>query len=412
MDTGGLGMVGAESEGKISEAVDDQVALAISAADMVFFVVDAATGIVPMDHTIGEMLRRSGADVTVIANKIDDGNNGPMVDQFFELGLGKPVIASAEHGVGEGEIRELIAQKTAEFSRRCPLEESADYAIKLAIVGRPNVGKSSMLNALLAERRMIVSDIPGTTREAVSVKLRGEKFGIFRNFELLDTAGLRPRNRVTTSLDYFSSLRTQNGIGNCDVVLLVVDATSGITKLDKKIANEIMDAGRGIVVVVNKWDIAVESFRAGDLANFRGIEDFEESFRRAVAKELKVIPGADVVFISANTKHGLDIMLRSAENLYRRMNTKIGTGELNRVIQRAMEKRPPSTASGRIFKIYYVVQTGNMPFVFKFFCNKTALMADNYGRYLLNTMRANFPMAGCSIRMEFCEKKLAPSAAD
>jgi GTP-binding protein len=402
MDTGGLGLVGGDSIGEISAAVDDQVNLAIAAADMILFVVDATAGIAPMDYDIAEMLHKSGVDVTVIANKIDDRSKEAIADPFSELGFGRPIVVSAEHGIGEDEIRELIAEKTAEFSEP---EESKNNAIKLAIVGRPNVGKSSIVNALFNEQRVIVSDIPGTTRETVSVKLGTNRtFGTHTDFELLDTAGARPQNRITTSLDYFSSLRTRDSIADCHVAFLVVDATSGITKLDKKIANGIIEAGKGMVVVVNKWDIAQESFLSGNLKNFTTIEKFQESFRRAARKELHALPGIDVIFISAKTGHGIDTLLQSAENLYGRMGVKIGTGLLNRAIQQALERRPPSTSDGRAFRIYYVVQTGNMPFVFKFFCNRTSLLGDNYKKYLLNTLRSNFELAGCSIRMEFCEK--------
>jgi GTP-binding protein len=407
MDTGGIGLSGANSIGEIAAAVEEQVALAIGAADLIFFVVDATEGIVPMDYTIADTLRKNASNVVVIANKIDSSKKYYLADAFAEFGFGLPLASSAEHGIGEAEIRELIAEKTADFRKKSEEQEKEEERspIKLALIGRPNVGKSSIANALFGERRVIVSDIPGTTRESVRVKLPNDSIAALRHaFELFDTAGLHPQNRISTPLDYFSSLRTRESILDCHVVFLVIDALGGITKLDKKIADNIIAAGKGVIVVVNKWDIAQKSHADGLLENFETVGDFRESFAGSVREELRAFPGVDVVFIAAKTGYGTKRLLPLAEKLYGRMNAKIGTGELNRVLQSAMEKHPPSTASGRSFKVYYAVQTGNMPFVFKFFCNRIALLIENYKKYLLNVLRSNFDLAGCAINLEFSEK--------
>ncbi|MDR2778816.1 MAG: ribosome biogenesis GTPase Der [Puniceicoccales bacterium] len=405
MDTGGLGLSGKDSIEEITSAVDEQVGLAIAAADLVFFVVDAMEGIMPMDYDIAEMLRKSGTNVTVIANKIDCHEKLHLADIFKSFGFGDPIAISAEHGIGEEEVRKIIASKTMEFSSQLENAEVSYDPIKLAFVGRPNVGKSSLVNALLKEQRMIVSDTPGTTREAVSVKLRRcDTSETGRDFELLDTAGSRPQNRITTSLDYFASLRMHDGIINCDIIFLVVDAEGGITKLDKKLANEVIAAGKGLILVVNKWDIAQKYYRDDNLEKFDSIKEFQKSFLQALRKELKSFPGMEVAFVSAKKGYGVNLLLSLAEKLYAKMNHKIGTGELNRVIQKAFDRRSPSTSSGRIFRIYYAVQTGNMPFVFKCFCNRVSLLNDNYKKYLLNTLRKHFDFASCTINLEFVEK--------
>ncbi|MDR1413423.1 MAG: ribosome biogenesis GTPase Der [Puniceicoccales bacterium] len=401
MDTGGFGLPVDNDIAEITTAVEDQVMLAIAMADLILFIVDAVEGVRPMDYDIAHMLRKNGAKVIVIANKIDRDEESHLADAFHAFGFGSPIVASAEHGLGEEEIRQLIDTETAEFSAQLRSAEVSDEPIKLVFAGRPNVGKSSLVNALLGKNRMIVSDIPGTTREAVSIKLQGNGT---KNFELLDTAGLRPQNRVSTSLDYFSSLRTRNSIENSDVIFLVVDALTGICQLDKKIASDIVEAGKGVIVVVNKWDIAQKSWQEGDLGNFKSLEGFQKSFLIAIGKELRILPEVDIVFTSAQTNDGMELLLPLAEKLCERMAVKIGTGELNRVIQKAFERRPPSTASGNIFKIYYAVQTGNMPFTFKIFCNRTCLLGENYRRYLLNVVRQNFDLRGCAIKLEFAEK--------
>ncbi|MDR2738007.1 MAG: ribosome biogenesis GTPase Der [Puniceicoccales bacterium] len=397
MDTGGLGLSGDNGVEEIVAAVDDQVWVAVAAANLIFFVVDATDGIMPMDYDIAEKLRKSGTRVAVIANKVDDAEKSYLADVFIALGFGEPIAVSAEHGIGEDKIRALIATETGKLFSNLKSDDVPYNPIKLAFVGRPNVGKSSLVNALLKKERVIVSEIPGTTRESIRIKIP-RSTQVDRDFELIDTAGARPQNRITTSIDYFSSLRTDGSVIGSDVTFLVVDATSGITKLDKKIANKIIGAGKGTIVVVNKWDIAQKSHGEDDLT------DFQTSFEKAVGRELLSFPGVGVVFTSAQSGYGIDNLLPMAGKLYEKMTLKIGTGELNRVVQRAFAKRQPSTVNGRAFRVYYAVQTGNMPFFFRFFCNQASLLSENYKKYLLKNMRRNFDFAGCSIELEFTEK--------
>ena len=404
MDTGGLGLSGKGSIDEITRAVDDQVLFAISSADLIFFVVD---DVMPMDYNIADILRKSGGDVILIANKIDTVDKSYyFLENFKKLGLGEPVIASAEHGIGEDTIRALITIKTKKFVEQQRSDEDSKDPIKIAFVGRPNVGKSSTINAILNEERVIVSDVSGTTRESIAVtipKLQNSLTG--RGFEILDTAGLHPQNRISTSLDYFSSLRTREGMINCDVIFIIVDATSGITKLDKKIANEVIDAGKGVIILVNKWDIAQESFKRQEIDGYKNIKDFQEKFADAVQRELKNLPGVEVIFFSAKNKYGLGNLLSMAEKLFSKMYKKIGTGQLNHVLHSAIDKHPSTAKNGKIFRMYYAVQTGNVPFIFKLFCNNESLIAESYKKFLLNVLRENFDLAGCSIKLEFVEKE-------
>ena len=405
MDTGGYGLSGSTSIKEITSSVDDQVCLAIASADLIFFVVDARDGVMPMDYDIAEMLRKSGKDVIVIANKIDDERNERFADVFKTFGFGDPIIASAEHGIGEDKILNVINERTRDFIANREAENLSEDTIKVAFIGRPNVGKSSTVNALLNENRMIVSDVPGTTRDAVSVKFSGRNSGKMKHdFILLDTAGARPQNRITTSLDYFASLRTSAGIIDCDVIFLIVDAVSGITRIDKKLANEIIEAGKGVILVVNKWDIAQEACENGEISGYKSVKDFQKAYVSAIKKEMRAFPDVDVIFLSAKSGFGIKNLLPLAEKLFDRMKQRIGTGELNRVIQKAFNDKQPSTSSGKRFKVYYAVQTGNMPFSFRLFCNRTALLDNNYKKYLLNVIRKNFDLAGCTINLEFCEK--------
>lgn len=397
MDTGGIGLVDKSEYSGLIGAVEEQVSFAIASADMIFFIVDAQSGIMPLDYDIAELLRKSKKRVVVVANKIDCANADTTVFQKF--GFGEAFAVSAEHGQGEETLRKFISEQTNKILQPVDIQEDAN--IKICFVGRPNVGKSSTINALLNQRRLIVSDIPGTTRESVKVQLKDQS----GNFELIDTAGLRTNNRISTSLDYFSSLRTQNSIEEADIVFMLLDAEEGVTRLDKKIANTVIEAGKGLIVLVNKWDIAQSRFIADSIPGYSSIKDFQEKFAKAVNDQLISVPGIHVLFISAEKKYNLNYIFPAAKILYKKMQQHIGTGELNRVIQRAFEAHPPSTFSGKQFKIYYAVQVSNFPFTFKIFCNRIGLLTQNYKKYLLNSLRKYFDFAGCSIKIKWSEKE-------
>ncbi|MDR1255790.1 MAG: ribosome biogenesis GTPase Der [Puniceicoccales bacterium] len=397
MDTGGLGLVDKSEFSSLVSAVEEQVSFAVAAADLIFFVVDASTRIVPLDYDIAELMRKSKKKVILLANKIDCLRSS--TDEFAQLGFGEAIALSAEHGIGEDEVRRIITREAAEFLKGEELEEKK--AIKISFVGRPNVGKSSTINALLNQNRLIVSDIPGTTRESVKVTLKkGNAL-----FELIDTAGFRASNRVNTSLDYFSSLRTKVSIEKSDVVFLVLDAVEGITKLDKKIANTVVEAGKGLIVIVNKWDIARERFKSGSLPQCDSLQNFQKQFELAIGKELLAVPNVHILFLSAGKRFNINAILPEAILLHGKMLRKIRTGELNRVVGQAFDSHPPSISSGKQFKAYYAVQTGNFPFTFKIFCNRTALLSQSYKKYLLNCLRKSFDFSGCALRVQWSEKE-------
>ncbi|MDR0595183.1 MAG: ribosome biogenesis GTPase Der [Puniceicoccales bacterium] len=397
MDTGGIGLVDKSEFSSLISAVEEQVSFAIAAADLIFFVVDGSSGIVPMDYDIAELMRRSKKKIVLLANKMDCLHSS--TDEFSKLGFGDAVPLSAEQGNGEDEVRKIIRREAAEFLKEEKLE--GKEIIRISFVGRPNVGKSSTVNALLNQARLIVSDIPGTTRESVKTKLETET----TIFELIDTAGFRTNNRINTSLDYFSSLRTRASIEESDIVFIVLDATEGITKLDKKIANIVIEAGKGLIVIVNKWDIAWKQFEDGALTQYSSLQNFQKQFELALAKELPAMPNVHILFLSAEKRSNIEKILPEANILYHKMLQKIGTGELNRIIQRSLDFRPPSTSSGRQFKIYYAVQVGNFPFTFKIFCNRVALLGQTYKKYLLNCLRKSFDFSGCALCLQWSEKE-------
>lgn len=398
MDTGGIGLVDRSEYSGLTSAVEQQAFFAISASDIILFVVDASFGIAPLDYDIAELLRKSNKPVIVLANKIDCANSDPYTFQA----LGFPILAvSAEHGQGEDEIRQIITKHANEYIHPKDSDESKPKPIKICFVGRPNVGKSSTINSLLKQDRLIVSNIPGTTRESVRAHL-SDRSG---EYELIDTAGMRTNNRINTSLDYFSSLRTQKSIEDADIAFLLLDAEEGVTMLDKKLANMVIEAGKGLIVIVNKWDIAQERFRADGIPGYRSFTEFQKAFERAVNDQLVGVPGIRVLFISANSRYNIDRILPEASILYNTMGKHIGTGALNRAIQQAVDEHPPSTISGKQFKIYYAVQIANFPFTFKIFCNRKILLGQTYKKYLLNQLRRVFELWGCAILIEWSEKE-------
>jgi len=286
----------------------------------------------------------------------------------------------------------------------------ADRAAKpvaLCFAGRPNVGKSSLVNALLREKRAVVSAVPGTTRDAVAYRLDfspGDSGEVW-HFRLLDTAGVRARRKISSPLDYFSRLRTEQAIAGADVVFLVIDAPGGLTKSDQQLAARVLEAGRGLVVVVNKWDLAQKAFGEGRLEGCRRPEDFQKNFLRAIGKELPALPGVTVCFTSALTADPSAELLGAAQRLYARLSQSLGTGALNRALQQLLEAHPPAPASGRRFKIYYATQTGSFPFRLKIFCNRRERLAESYGRFLENGLRRHFHLEGCPIRFEWVGKE-------
>ncbi len=403
MDTGGIGLYRAELTPKvIASAVEEQVDFALAAASLVLLVVDASEGCAPLDMEVAAKLRQAGKRVVVVANKADTEERDGQIGDYYTLGFGDPLLISAEHGRGMKELEALILKKIGP----APTEPSSEtsHPIRLALAGRPNVGKSSLGNRLLGDARLIVSEVAGTTRDPVRSRLARKKTdGSKTEFALVDTAGRRTANKRDT-LDFFSQIRADEILADTDVVFLVLDAQQGVTRIDKQLAGELALIGCGIVVVVNKWDLAKEAFRKDSLSGYEDEEEFRSKFRTAVRRELFFLPEPPVLFVSAKTGLRAEDLLDAAEAVYIRAGATISTGRINRIIQELMVKRPPRMVSGRRFKCYYVTQVSKRPIRFRLFCNSEERLEEAYQRYLVKGVHENFDLSGVPVFLDVVGK--------
>ncbi|MDR2377339.1 MAG: ribosome biogenesis GTPase Der [Puniceicoccales bacterium] len=408
LDSGGIGLV-SDEEAVLLRAVEEQVDFAIAAADRILLVVDASVGCLPLDFEIAQKLRRAGKPILLLANKADVGERRLRLDSFHALGLGPPLVLSAEHGQGEEALRREIETWAQERLRPLPETDEERKPIALCFAGRPNVGKSSLINALLREKRAVVSPVSGTTRDAVAYRLDFSSAGgrIFQ-FRLLDTAGVRAKKKLALPVDYFSQVRTERAMAEADIVFLVIDALGGLTRSDQLLAARVLEAGRGLLLVVHKWDLAEAALREGKLENYGTLGDFQRDFARAVRRELPSLPCLPVLFSSIHMAGGAELLLEEAQRLHALMAQSLPTGPLNRALQRLMEAHPPALAVGRRFKVYYATQTGNFPFRLKIFCNRRERLADSYQRYLEKGLRKRFHLEACPLRFEWVEKERRP----
>ncbi len=408
-DTGGLGLTGSDTPARITKASEEQVHFAIAAANVILFVIDAREGVTPLDERIAQLLRRSKKTVLLVANKADSGKEKiAEIDSFYRLGFGEPFYLSAEHGNGEAEVREAVLAKLDPEP-----EQSAEDKARLHIcfVGRPNVGKSSLSNRVLKSDRLIVSDVPGTTRDAVELSFTFRtREGKLWPFKLIDTAGIRTKTKLSSSVEYFSRLRSLEAIHQSDVAFMVLDAMDGVTQQDKAIAGEIIKAQKPIVIVVNKWDLVHEAFRSNlpGMHKYKNARDFRTKFEKAMFDELFFTPGAPVMFVSALTGHEMERMLRNARALNKRLDIKIPTARLNATIIQLADRTPPPAIGGLRFKIYYATQTSNRPFRLKLFCNQERNLTESYRRYLEAGLVKEFGLDGCPIHFDLIGKKKVP----
>jgi GTP-binding protein len=410
LDTGGLGLTGGDTPARITRASEEQVAFAIAAAGVILFIVDARAGVTALDERIAAQLRKSGKRVLLVANKADHGKEQVAdLAEFYRLGFGEPFFASAEHGGGEADLRAAILTQLGPVPEATAEDRER---LRICFVGRPNVGKSSLSNRVLKSERLIVSDVPGTTRDSVELDFtytsREGKPWLFR---LVDTAGIRPAAKLGSSVEYFSRLRSLEAIQSADVAFLVLDAMDGVTQQDKAIAGEIVKAARPIVIVVNKWDLVHAAIRRGALTQFKNERDFREKFEHALFAELFFTPGAPVMFVSALTGHEIERMLRAARALHRRLDTRVPTAKLNAALIRLADRTPPPAIGGQRFKIYYATQTGTRPFRIRVFCNQERKLSESYRRYLEAGLVREFGLDGCPIHFDLVGKKNR-SAAD
>lgn len=410
MDTGGLGLTSKDASGAaLTAASERQVEFAIEAAGLILFLVDGLAGVTALDERIAGRLRRSGKPVLLVVNKADFGDEKIDLADFYRLGLGQPMPVSAEHGRGEQELRDAIADKLGPETAPAPPADPA--SIRFCFIGRPNVGKSSLANRLLASDRLIVSEVPGTTRDAVELpfEFKGRN-GKLYPFRLIDTAGLKAASKLASPVEYFSRLRSLEAIQRADVVFLVLDAMDGVTQQDKAIAGEAIKERKPIVVVVNKWDLVQDAFRGRQGLRLPGKayeseRDYREKYEHAVFERLFFTPGAPLVFVSAANGYEVDRMLNAAVQLTRSLDKKLPTAKLNQALIRLTERTPPPAIGARRFRIYYATQTGNRPFRIKLFCNREERLSESYRRYLEAGLVDEFGLNGCPISFDLVGKR-------
>jgi GTP-binding protein len=407
LDTGGIGLTGKETSAQLIPAIEAQAQFAIDTSDVILFLLDAKDGVTSTDERIARHLRRSGKHVVLVANKIDFHPERGDDPDFYKLGLGEPVLVSAEHGLGEDSLRAAIAAKLGPLP--LVVAEAAQPSAPLCVcfAGRPNVGKSSLSNRLIRSDRLIVNEQPGTTRDAIEVafEFRGRD-GQLYPFRLIDTAGIKSATKLASSVEYFSRVRSLDAIRRADVVFVVLDAFEGVTEQDKAIAGEVLKEAKPVVVVVNKWDLVHDAFmRPEGIPGYESEREFREKFGDALLQRLFFTPSAPVVFVSALSGHEVDRMLNAAVKLHRLLDGKLATARLNQTLTRLTERTPPPAVGGRRFRIYYAVQTGNRPFRVRLYCNQERRLTESYRRYLEAGVIAEFGLDGCPVLFDLVGKK-------
>jgi GTP-binding protein len=378
VDTGGL-VLGGEDD--LLASVRLQAEQAIAEADAVILVTDVVSGLTATDQELADILRRTSKPILLCANKADTAQRRLDAAEFYSLGLGEVYPTSALHGTG---VAELLDALTAAFPVAVETEEK-EAAVKIALAGRTGVGKSSLLNALLGEERMIVSATPGTTRDAIdtSVQWHGEQV------VLIDTAGIRKRGSIAPGVEKYSVLRSLKAIDRADVVLLLIDGSAGVTEQDAHIAGYILDASKSVVVVVNKWDLVTKDSTTMD------------TYREYIRNQLKFIPYASVLFISALKRQRIDQVLETAARAHAQRFQRISTAQLNDLVQESVARHSPPSRWGKKLKFYYATQPTVDPPTLVFFVNDTRLVHFSYQRYLENRIRERWGFEGTPLRLRF-----------
>lgn len=381
IDTGGLEP---ESEDIFHKNIKKQVEVAIDTADVILFVVDGLQGVTPVDRDIANMLRLVDKKVILVCNKIDSKNRLDNIFEFYELGMGNPVAVSAEQGLGIGDLLD-------EIIKHFPEDKETKYdedLIRVAVIGKPNVGKSSLINRILGEERVIVTDIPGTTRDAIDTYFTHND----NRYVFIDTAGLRRKRSINENVERYSVIRTLSAIDRSNICVLVIDGTIGVTEQDTKIAGYAHENGKGMIIAVNKWDIVEK-----DHNTYLKME-------KEIREKLSFVSYAPIVFISAKTGKRVNKLFEMLEVVNNNHNLRISTGILNDIINEAILMNQPPSDKGMRLKIYYGTQVSVRPPKFVIFVNKKKLVHFSYERYLENQIRENFGFTGTPIRFEFKEK--------
>lgn len=381
IDTGG---VITDSEDQFEKDINQQVMLAVEEADLILFVVDARDGLTEWDKNAAKLLRRANKKIILLANKVDTSDKEILATEFYELGIGEQIVPiSANNGYGTGELLDIIAQDIPSEDE----QEKSDLP-RIAIVGRPNVGKSTLINTLLGENRSIVSDVAGTTRDSVDTDYNA--FG--KSLVLVDTAGLKKRKALENDIEYYSNIRTIKAIREADVCLLLMDATEGVTKQDLAIFGEITEANKGIVILVNKWDLYEKDHKS--------VQVFTELIKERIA------PFTDVpIFFTSNvTKQRILKALEKAIEVYENRMQRISTAKLNDIMLPIINETPPPIVKGKEVKIKFVTQLPTKSPAIAFFCNTPQNVKESYIRFLENKLRENFNFSGIPVRLYFRQK--------
>jgi GTP-binding protein len=426
VDTGGIGLLrGEKSTDVIIKAAVEQVDIAIEAAHVIILVVNVQEGIVPLDRDVAQRLRKSGKPVLVAVNKVDTSKAEPQAIEFVQLGFEKIFPVTAIHGEGIDpimtEAMRLLPVHSPQSGEKLEGDETQDSGLrtqdsplKLAIVGRPNVGKSSIINALTNSERVIVSAIPGTTRDAVDVpfevKVEDGDGGVAttQKYILIDTAGMRKTRRVNDTVEYFSVQRSEDSIARCDIAVFVLDAESGILEQDKKIADHIVENRKAYIVVINKWDLyeeTVRQAREAEIARRNRKSKHKErewmttlsDFGQWVQEKLFFLDYAPVIFTSAKSGFQLDRLLEAVRYVAAQLQQKVPTAILNRTVQDAVQRRQPISSLGHRLKFFYATQVRQAPPTFLLFVNRDELFSDQYKKYLAGEMRRAFGYEGCPL---------------
>ena len=382
VDTGGLSY---ESNDNFEHNIKSQAQVAINEADLIYFVIDTSEQLTIEDYGAADILRKSNKKVILIANKFDSKESESRIVELYSLGFGDPIGISSIHNLGFDELNKVTLKALKDLKFK-PVKEKKENKnnIKICLLGRPNVGKSSLVNAILGQNRVIVSDIPGTTRDSLDINFTfGDK-----NFTLVDTAGLKRRGKIIPGIDKFSSLRVFRALDDSDVALLMLDFKEGISKQDMHIAQYILEAKKGLILVVNKIDLAEE-------------EKDRDKFLSKVMDKFIFLPWAPLVFVSALKKKNINKVFEIAESIVQERNKRIPTGELNSFIKRITIKHHPSGTKRIKPKIFYVSQTGVNPPEFVFFVNDAGALHFSYRRYLENELRKAYSFAGTAISLVF-----------
>ena len=383
IDTGGIEP---DSKDVILSQMREQAEIAIDTADVILFLTDVRQGLVDADSKVADMLRRSGKPVILVVNKVDNFEKYmPDVYEFYNLGIGDPVPVSAASRLGIGDLLDQVMEHFPEHGA----EEEEDDRPRVAIVGKPNVGKSSIINRLLGENRVIVSDVAGTTRDAVDTVIVHDG----KEYVFIDTAGLRRKSRIKEELERYSIIRTVTAVERADVVLMVIVAAEGVTEQDAKIAGIAHDRGKGVILVVNKWD-AIEK-------NDRTMREYESRIRQVIS----YMPYAEIMYVSAVTGQRLNRLYDMIDMVIANQTMRIATGVLNEIMTEAVAMQQPPSDKGKRLKLYYITQVSVKPPTFVIFVNDKELMHFSYTRYLENKIREAFGFRGTPLRFIIRERK-------